>query len=236
VAPAHQYRGLANAAYDVIEGHHGQPLVGSRDPSPQGQALWRARAKSTARIFDAGREHAAGLAGQQAGRLITHVTEEVRTTLRTIIASGVAANDSPQTIARRLKAWVSLTPAQVKSTVAYAGELVDMGHSFPRVQALVQRYVTKKKLIRAEAIAAYESMHAVNRGVISAAKQAQADGRLGWRATKEWRSRQDPIVCKRCKALHGVRIPLDSVFPDGAGAGPPRHGYCRCWLVIHEEA
>lgn len=85
-----------------------------------------------------------------------------------------------------------------------------------------------ERLVRTETMGAYNDVHQQN--ITGLSKELAT---IGVGILKRWDATNDLRVCKVCRGLHGVAIPVDAFFPvyRGSVSAPPAHPNCRCVLT-----
>lgn len=190
--------------------------------------------------FDVQNSAAVSAARDQAARLITRkgVTGQARKAIRQIIVDTIKAGHHPYEAARKIREMVGMNAPQAAAALNYESRLRRKGLSEARVNRLVRLYAARKIRERAETIARFEIMDALNRGAREAADQAVKAGLLGKGAKKGWSLSKLGRACPNCVAMSKLRIPLKAKFPYPDGRkldGPPGHGRCRCGQTIYPE-
>ncbi len=85
-----------------------------------------------------------------------------------------------------------------------------------------------ERLVRTETMSAYNQVHADHiKGLHGELSE------FGVNIMKRWDASLDLRLCKFCRDVHGVCIPVDAMFRVGRliCPGPPGHPNCRCVLV-----
>ncbi len=84
--------------------------------------------------------------------------------------------------------------------------------------------------VRAEMIAVTEVTRSYWEGNKAGSEWVEKEGYFKWRKT--WRTLRDELRCPLCIDLNDVSVDgIDTLFPDGAEDGPPRHVNCRCYVT-----
>jgi hypothetical protein len=179
---------------------------------------------------------AQGYAQLHAAEMVKGISEETRLALRTAVHGAIRDGIPRRELERTIRGLIGLNTPQTAASLAYRQSLIDAGLPLDKVQARSERYITKKIRERANTIARYETMSAMNAGRREADLRAQAQGWLGPHAKKEWLASAGGgkfPACAKCAAMNGVQVLLRENFPyDGRPiAGPPGHPRCRCITV-----
>jgi hypothetical protein len=178
--------------------------------------------------FDDKAEAAQKAAEEGAAAMVTNVSKETEAAIRQLILQAIREGTPPYEAAAMIHDLIGLTQAQAQAVKAYKDQLVAGGLAQAAVEEKVQDYADELLDVRAENIARYEIMDALNSGVEEAWTQAQDEGLLSENATKEWVLSEDP--CELCEAAAGGGpVPVGESFPDG---DPPLHPRCRCTIGI----
>jgi len=175
------------------------------------------------------------VAARQAARMVRGVGTETRDAIRALIVRAIREGIPPYDAARMIASLIGLSTPQAQAVASYRASLIDSGLALGRVDTLSERYAQKKLAERAENIARFEIMDALNTGVVESARQARKEGLLGKGATKEAIITPDERLCPTCAAVDGQVQPLDKPFQTDRGPrmNPPFHGRCRCGLAIN---
>ena len=185
--------------------------------------------------FDGLNPEAQRAAERQAAAMVTNVAEETRAAIRALIARSIREGIPVYDAARVIRGMVGMTTQQAIAAAGYRVDLINSGLSLERVNALVDRYVEKKIRERAESIARFEIMDALNTGSLESWRQAREEGLLGDGATKTAIVTPDERLCPVCAAVDGQTVPLDKPFQtmNGAFMMPPFHVRCRCTAAVN---
>jgi hypothetical protein len=178
--------------------------------------------------FDDKAEDAQRAAEKAAAKMVKGVTEETEKAIRAAILKAIRDGVPPYEAAELIHDLIGLTSAQAQAVAAYKEQLI-AGSLLPSAAAeRAEEYADELLDVRAENIARYEIMDALNSGQEEAWLQAQEEGLLTDDATKEWVLSEDP--CDECEAAAKAGpVPVGDEFPDG---DPPLHPRCRCTTGI----
>lgn len=181
--------------------------------------------------FDTEDEDAIAAALEQAGAMITGITDETEAAIRSMIGEAIREGVPPYDAARAISSMIGLTSAQGQAALKYRKQLIDNGLTLTKVNEKVDEYADELLGERANTIARTEIMDALNAGQDEAWLQAQADGYLSPDATKEWITTPDDALCDECEAMDGHTVAIGDDFAEG---DPPLHPNCRCTTGIAE--
>lgn len=183
-------------------------------------------------------------AEQQAARLVTQVTEEVRAFIADVTVQAVSGDLTWAQAAARIRTRIGLTDrwalAVEKGRADVLARHLAAGMKPARALALAdahaERHRTRLVRVRAETIARTEIMLAQNAGRLDGWRRAQAQGLLPVTARKRWIVAPDGTrrgkVCDVCAPL-GKQPPVLLNEPFSTGyLMPPAHPRCRCTAVI----
>lgn len=206
--------------------------------------------------FDAYAPLAVQVVQREGARFVREVRNDVRQTVRRVVAEGIRRGDNPRTTARVLRGSIGLTQRQQEAVANYRAllEVGDRdalrralrdrrfdasaraavnGERLPagRIDEMVGRYEARYLKYRAEVIARHESMVALSQGNRLAWEQAIADGVVS-RATleRQWFTAADERTCPYCRPVHLQVRAFDAAFdtPLGPATNAPLHVQCRC--------
>lgn len=202
------------------------------------EALKVAKGSAAARVVETSRATRAVLRAVSKSAAVTRaVTKETKAALRSVVVRAFHEQIPPYDAARTIKSLIGLDERRAHAAMNYRDSLVNSGTSLERVNALVDKYALKLLGQRAMTIARTETMQALNEGAVDAWSQAQDEGFLTPKATKEWIVTPDDITCVTiCDPMDGATAPLDGTFhlPSGEDVEePPAHPNCRCTLAVN---
>lgn len=165
-----------------------------------------------------------------AAKMIVEITDETEANIRNLIAEAIRDGIPPYDAARTIVPLIGLTSAQGQAVLKYREELINNGLSIDKVNDEVDGYAEDLLAKRADNIARTEILDALNAGQEEAWQQAQDEGLLSERATKEVILSED--ACPICQEIaDDGPIPIGDDFSED---GPPFHPQCRCTVGISE--
>lgn len=199
--------------------------------------------------FTLNNEAAIKWAESRAADLIMALDNEVRETVRSLIAQAQQGDFTVKQLARQIEAaGVGLTPAQQQSVLNFQRGLTsaierdlspkwvkDQWSLSPwsggkltsdRVTTLVEQYSGRLRKYRAKNIARTETMTAAMEGKRSLWEQAKQRGLLSEDQERQWMTAGDERTCPLCEPMDGA-ITDRGTYPNGSD-GPPLHPSCRC--------
>ena len=143
----------------------------------------------------------------------------------------------PETLARRLRQHIGLTPSYSQAVENYRAGLLAQDVAAGRADEQAQRYAARLLRRRALTIARTETMRAANAGSVAAWQDAQAKGLLATDVRKGWVVTEDDRLCPICEAIPDLNpdgVLLDQPFRTDLGDlyWPPVHPACRCVPVL----
>jgi hypothetical protein len=170
-------------------------------------------------------------ARRHAAKRVTAVSAETKKAIRSVIVRSIADGLDPRQAARMIKSMVGLNERQAQAAMNYRSELVGLGHTPARVEALVDRYTGKLLRQRGLAIARTETMSALNKGQIANWEEARKQGLIGADAEMEWIATPDSGrgPCPVCASMDGKRVKVGAAFE---APGPPAHVHCLCTIAV----
>lgn len=173
-------------------------------------------------------------AKKHAAKKIKGISAKTRGAIRDVIQRSIRDGIPPYDAARLIMSLVGLTTPQAMAVLNYRNTMIDSGLPIGRVDQLVKRYAEKKLRERAFNIARTEIMDALQMGALDEWKDAQKEGLLGKKATKQAMATMDKRTCQDCEATNGQVQPLDKPFqtPRGPYMMPPFHTRCRCSAAV----
>jgi hypothetical protein len=183
--------------------------------------------------------HAVASAQQQAGALITQISETSRAAVRSIIEEGLQSGTATPKLARQIREQIGLTERQTQAVARFRQELTAQGVDDAQVERRVARYSEAQRTLRSKLVAQTEIQMALNRGIQASWDEAVAAGNLrpdDWR--KVWHITEDDKLCPACQGIPtdpaNQSIPIQGTFttPGGPLQVPPAHPLCRCSVSI----
>lgn len=180
----------------------------------------------------------------QVGNLITHITADMRETVRRVVTTAVASQQlTVDDVASILRNVVGPTlrsaNAIMRATTDHYNDLLKAGvpRAIAQQRALALGERMKRRAIRSRAItiARTEILRAHNAGRYLSWQAGAADGLVTPSHRKEWvattrASRYGP-PCEICTPLDGTIVAWDANFPGGYSM-PPAHPRCRCTATL----
>lgn len=189
-------------------------------------------AASTGFAFEGKNATAQAEAQAYGARMVREVGAETRAAINAIISQSIEKGIPPRQAARLIREVVGLTRRQALAVGNYHQRLRFSGLKPDQVWKKTVRFRDRKLRQRALNIARTETMGALNRGKLVAARQAKADGHFN-QPVKRWVLTPDERLCPLCAPMENQSVPLDDQFSNGYDA-PPRHPQCRCTISVVE--
>lgn len=229
--PRSHFRTQAGVEYfaDLIVGQSGRSLTYAFDVTSPTSLAW---------------------ASNSSASLVVRVTEQTRSAIRELIASGVQNGIPPQSLARSIKGVIglrsdqqsALANAMARLDAARPGSTVKVGSrsivipsdglSQARLSSIANRYSDELLKQRAILIARTETIDAANEGQSELWKQAVERGDLPDDVKRVWIVTPDDRLCPNiCEPMEGQVVGLDEPFITGEGDevdAPGAHPDCRC--------
>jgi hypothetical protein len=176
---------------------------------------------------------AEAFASKHAAEMIRGISVETKAALRLAVTNSIRDGVPRRELEKTIRSMIGLNTQQTAASLTYRQSLIDGGLSLDKVAAKSARYVAKKIRERANTIARYESMNAMNSARRENDLRLQRAGLLPKDFKKEWIASAAGgkfPACRKCFALNGVKVLLkDKFLYDGRRiAGPPGHPRCRC--------
>lgn len=196
-------------------------------------------------LFDLIDERAVIYAQERVGQLIVEITDQMRSTVRDVIASAERGEMTYQMAAIQLQSTIPLTTrdanAVTKFTEKNFQKFLREGLSEARARVKAQnkaaQYAAKLLEARTKTIARTEIIDASMSGRYIGWEAGVTAGYISNDSVKEWIA--EPDACPICSELDGKLIGWNQEweFPEGVTAGstnrmPPAHPNCRCSVVI----
>lgn len=183
------------------------------------------------------KENAAAVraAEAHAAKMVTNISETTRKGLKALIVRAMETGRSPMESAREISNMIGMNERQALSAENYRNDLEERDLPLERIEKLMDKYVAKKITERSENIARYETMSALNGGLMDSWKQAQESGLMGRDAMKSLVITDDTRTCPVCIEISDREpIPLNEPFESDFGSSmmPPIHGSCRCTVAV----
>lgn len=188
--------------------------------------------------FNAKNLEAQRLARRYAAEHIDKINQDTRRAVREAIAGAIRDKRPPRDAARVIQSLVGTTRSQQKSLTRYAAQLAAQptwaAKSAAQKTKILKKYRDKLIRRRAQMIARTETVDALNAGSEVSWVQAQRQGLLGKKASKEWVT--TPVgACSICRdELNGQIVLLGKTFQSksiGALERPTAHPNCRCTIA-----
>lgn len=188
--------------------------------------------------FDIRNPFALEWARQRSAELITQLTEDLRETIRSIIASAFADSRAPRETARIIRDSIGLTTRDAGAVQRLRDTLRAAGADEAFVDRRAQKYGEQLLRKRAERIARTETIRAANEGLLESWREAVRQGFLGPDAKRIWLP--SPGACPVCLTGAGQVVGLDEPFVLTTEKGDPLevmippdpHPNCRCGMAI----
>jgi hypothetical protein len=177
-------------------------------------------------------------------RLIRHITEGTRESVRQALVRGFTEQRTPDEMAQDIKKVVGLMPKQAASVARfearaaakYEGDGVPPAQAATKAGKLAERYATRVLSRRAQLIARTETIRIHAEGQRTAWSAAAAEGALMPGAKRMWIAGMTDRTCEMCIELAdqdpvGLDEPFDSSYL-GQVMDPPAHPACRCTVSL----
>ena len=178
--------------------------------------------------FDDKAEEAVAEALELAAKLVTSISKQTEANIRRLIAQAISEGIPIQEAARLIQPLIGLDVVQGQAVDTFRKQLIKNGLSVSKITKQVDRYKNRLLKQRALKISRTEILNALNAGQERSWKQAQTDGLLTARATKQ--VVLTPGACVICRGVAGREaVPIGHSF---FLPGPPFHPNCRCTIAI----
>jgi hypothetical protein len=177
-------------------------------------------------MFDGKNPQAVQWAERHSAQLVTNLTDDARSVVRSILTQAFNDGVSPRATAKLLRDVVGLSERYAQAVYNYRLKLVNKDLSPEAIERLTSKYAAELNRARAEAIARTEGMTAANQGQQQLWNQAVERGLLDGTELKIWLV-ADP--CPICAPMEDKTTALNGSFPL---AGPPAHPNCRCTIGL----
>jgi len=182
-------------------------------------------------------------AQSQSANLITNITAETKSAVRTIMSEAFRDKGIPPAqTARMIREVVGLTPQQAASVLKLRNRLVENpgklvyagktpirvpanGISADRLDRALEAYGSRLRNSRALTIARTETIATANEGQRQLWLYRQKQGDLTGRERRKWITSFG--ACPICAGLNGTLTTITEPFAPGV-MGPPAHPRCRC--------
>lgn len=196
-------------------------------------------------LFELIDERAVIYAQERVGQLIVEITDQMRETVRDVIASAERGEMTYQMAAIQLQSTIPLTTRDANAVTKFTEKnfqrFMREGLSEARARVKAQnkaaQYAAKLLEARTKTIARTEIIDASMSGRYIGWEAGVTAGYISNDSVKEWIA--EPDACPICSALDGKLIGWNQEweFPEGVSAGstnrmPPAHPNCRCSVVI----
>lgn len=194
----------------------------------------KSRAKYDIR-FDLTNPAAVRWASENAGRLITQVSNETKKGVRVLVERAFVQGIPPRPLAKLIReSGIGLTRPQSTALTNYMNQLIADGLTDDRIRQLIARRGEKMLQYRSLVIARQELLQASNRGQSLLWSEAGAAGLIPAETQKrKWIITRDDRLCPLCaqmtgeRAITGVNEPWST--PTGEVTIPQQiHVMCRC--------
>lgn len=182
---------------------------------------------------------------EHAANWVVDITEDQRQAVNGLVQRAARLEfQTSDALARAIRPAVGLYPQQatanfnyyqrVRSSLLKDNPNMRVKTAEKRARDASIKYGDKQHRYRAQMIARTELAAAYNQSEDMAVRQAVMDGHMLPTTTKEALDSDDARVCKECKAMNSVRVPLGQPFPNGFQT-PPFHPHCRCVTMYIES-
>lgn len=179
-------------------------------------------------------------ASERSSRFIVEITEEMRETIRSLVADSVRGNLTTDEVAERLSRTIGLHERFARSvdnswTQTYTQQL-NAGRTAAQARAMAdkvaERNYNRLLNVRARTIARTEIHAAQNAGRYAGWEDSISQGFASPQARKQWVT-YDP--CPACQPLDGEIRPWNQPFSNG-NMMPAAHPNCVCQAILLEAA
>ena len=185
-------------------------------------------------------EQAVRWAGERSSSLIVEISEEMRATIRSMVADSVSGLMDTDDLARRLSRTVGLhgryARAVDNSWTQTFDDQIRAGRSAAQAKQIADRaadrYRQRLLNVRARTIARTEIHAAQNAGRMAGWEDSISQGFASTRARKQWVT-YDP--CDICQPMDGQIVLWNQPFSNG-NMMPAAHPNCVCQAILLEAA
>jgi hypothetical protein len=185
-------------------------------------------------------EKAVRWAGERSSRFIVEISEEMRATIRSMVAESVAGGMDTDELARKLSRTVGLHERYARavdnSWTKTFEQQVSEGRTATQARQIADRnadrYRQRLLNVRAQTIARTEIHAAQNAGRYAGWEDAMEQGFASPQARKQWIT-YDP--CEICQPMDGEIVPWNEPFSNG-DMMPAAHPNCVCQAILLEAA
>lgn len=170
--------------------------------------------------------------------LVSGLTADSRTALRTTITRAFESGGHPYQQAREIRDAIGLTQRQANAVFNYRDALEAEDRTDEQIDRMVERYADRQLTQRAETIARTETIRASAAGQQEVWRQAVEEGFLLPSQTKRvWVVTPDDRLCEICSAIPELNpdgVGLEETFETELGPvlSPPVHPNCRCAVSL----
>ena len=168
-------------------------------------------------------------ATQQSARLVTAVTDEMRSQIRDVIGQAFTQNKTVADTAKQLRTFIGLNARQQNSLEKF----IEANAGKPNLDKLVADYKARAIKYRAQMIARTEIITAEANGRMLGWQQAIDSGWSSPNSVKRWSAALSERTCSICSSMNGKSVKWDKPFPNGI-YDAPAHVMCRCSTVLLE--
>jgi hypothetical protein len=177
-------------------------------------------------------------------KLIRHITESTRESVRQALVRGFVEQRTPQEMAKEIKKVIGLTPKQAQSVNRFEAKarskLIRDGatelEASNRADKMGERYGERVLSRRAQLIARTETIRINAQGQRAAWGAASAEGALAPGVKRQWIAGMTDRTCEGCVELaDSDPVDLDQPFESsyfGLVMDPPSHPACRCTVSL----
>lgn len=140
--------------------------------------------------------------------LVTEITEEHKKVIRDVIIKSSTGTVSDREIIDTIKRVTGLRSDQLLAADNFRQRMLEKGKSPSEVERMAKSFEKRMLGKRADMIARTESMNAANEGQqIGWDKASRAGAFDRSRASLEWVTAMDDLVCPTCNSMNGVKRP-----------------------------
>ena len=174
-------------------------------------------------------------------QFVTNSTATQINGLRAVIHKAVNMRDmSVDSLSKVIRPMIGLDAPQTLANMRYYQKLIDGGMKQKEALSKSIIYGGQQHRYRAWRMSRTEMSFAYNNTRYENVQECVNQGWMG-HTVKQWSAGLDPRTCKYCKALDGMQIELDELFPfrtklpRDVRKTPPAHPNCRCTLLYVEK-
>ena len=150
---------------------------------------------------------------RQSVYLVTGITADARTSLRTLLEAGYRGGLGARWTARQMRSVVGLLPQHTAAVARYATDLRERGFPPNVITRNVTTYARRLLTYRTENIARTETITASTAGQLAGWQANIASGILqAHRTWIEWMVTEDDRLCPLCAPMDGQRVRVGEMF------------------------